>query len=189
MNGPERPFDDQSQCCGYAPQRCRLQAARLFALARVPDRLIEHLSRDPWLEDFDKELHSQEKGDWLADAFFAMSTEELSPCFDLTSGNTPLSTQHGVKGEEYPNLVVVFDDVETRWSQYNFNKLLTPEMIGEPTEGQIDRVRKLAYVCFSLAVPNLRILLFTPSPAEACAELLSKGLFEDVQIKVVNLAA
>lgn len=166
-----------------------LLLAQDLGLARMPDRLIEHLSRDPRSEDFDKELHSQEKRDWLADAFFAMSTEELSPYFDFTSENTPFSTQHGVKGEEYPNVVMVFDDVEARWSQYNFNKLLTPKTIGEPTEGQLDRGRKLAYVCFSRAELNLRILLFTPSPAEARAELLSKGLFEDGQIKVVSLAA
>lgn len=163
--------------------------AQDLGLVRMPDRLIEHLSRDPRSEDFDKDIHSQEKGDWLADAFFAMSTEELSPYFDFISENTPFSTQHGVKGEEYPNVVVVFDDVEARWSQYNFNKLLTPKTIGEPTEGQLDRGRKLAYVCFSRAELNLRILLFTPSPAEARAELLSKGLFDDGQVRVVSLAA
>ncbi|GFE67331.1 UvrD-helicase domain-containing protein [Litoreibacter roseus] len=166
-----------------------LLLAQDLGLARMPNRLVEHLSRDPRSEAFDKELHSQEKGDWLADAFFAMSTEELSPYFDFISENTPFSTQHGVKGEEYPNVVVVFDDVEARWSHYNFNKLLTPRTIGEPTEGQFDRGRKLAYVCFSRAELNLRILLFTPSPADARAELLSKGLFEDGQIKVVSLAA
>ncbi|WP_421779674.1 AAA family ATPase [Kiloniella litopenaei] len=159
-----------------------------LGLARMPDRLLEHLSRKPRAEDFDKEIHAQEKGDWLADAFFSMSTEELSPYFDFISENTPFSTQHGVKGEEYPNVVVVFDDVEARWSQYNFNKLLTPKTVGEPTEGQLERGRKLAYVCFSRAELNLRILLFTPSPDEAREELLSKGLFEDRQIKVLSLA-
>ncbi|MCK0138916.1 UvrD-helicase domain-containing protein [Aliiroseovarius sp. F47248L] len=160
-----------------------------LGLARMPDRLMEHLNRQPRPEDFDKELYTNEKGDWLADAFFAMSTEELSPYFDFISENTPFSTQHGVKGEEYPNVVVVFDDVEARWSQYNFNKLLTPETIGEPTEGQLERGRKLAYVCFSRAKLNLRILLFTPSPEKARAELLSRGLFEDGQITLVSLAA
>lgn len=166
-----------------------LLLAQDLGLVRMPDRLIEHLSRDPRSEEFDKDIHSQEKGDWLADAFFAMSTEELHPYFDFISEKTPFSTQHGVKGEEYPNVVVVFDDVEARWNQYNFNKLLTPKTIGKPTEGQLDRGRKLAYVCFSRAELNLRILLFTPSPAKARAELLSKGLFEDGQVKVVSMAA
>ena len=166
-----------------------LLLAQDLGLARMPDRLREHLNREPRPEDYNEELHGQVKGDWLADAFFAMSTEELSPYFDFISENTPFSTQHGVKGEECPNVVVVFDDVEARWNHYNFNKLLTPETIGEPTEGQLERGRKLAYVCFSRAELNLRILLFTPSPTEARTELLSKGHFKDGQIKVVSLAS
>lgn len=160
-----------------------------LGLARMPDRLMEHLNREPRSEEYDKEAHAQEKGDWLADAFFSMSTEELSPYFDFVSENTPFSTQHGVKGEEYPNVVVVFDDVEARWSQYNFNKLLTPRTNGEPTEGQFDRGRKLAYVCFSRAELNLRILLFTPNPTDSRAEFLSEGLFDESQIKLITLAA
>ena len=119
-----------------------------LGLARMPERLMEHLNREPRPDNFDKELHAQEKGDWLADAFFVMSTKELSPYFDFISENTPFSTQHGVKGEEYPNVVVVFDDVEARWSQYNFNKLLTPETIGEPTESQLERGRKAGLCVF-----------------------------------------
>ena len=172
-----------------SPVKEVLLLARDLGVVRMPDRLIEDLSRDTRSEDFDEDIHSQEKGDWLADAFFAMSTEELHPYFDFISENTPFSTQHGVKGEEYSNVLVVFDDVEARWSHYNFNKLLTPKTIGEPTEGQLDRSRKLAYVCFSRAELNLRILLFTPRPAEARAELLARGLFGDGQIKVVSLAA
>jgi len=156
-------------------------------LTRMSERLIEHLKRAPRSEDFDKELHAQDKGDWLADKFFTMSTEELFPYFDFISENTPFSTQHGVKGEEYRDVVVVFDDVEARWSHYNFSKLLAPETIGKPTEGQLNRGSKLAYVCFSRAELNLRILLFTSSPEEARAELLAKGLFKENQIKVTSL--
>ncbi len=36
---------------------------------------------------------------------------------------------------------------------------------------------------------NLRIRLFTPSPAEPRTELLARGLFEEDQIEVIDLAA
>jgi hypothetical protein len=36
---------------------------------------------------------------------------------------------------------------------------------------------------------NLRTLLFKPSPDRARSELISEGLFEDRQIKVINQAA
>ncbi|MFA6295731.1 MAG: hypothetical protein WC666_04970 [Candidatus Paceibacterota bacterium] len=37
----------------------------------------------------------------------------------------------------------------------------------DPTEGQRERGRKLAYVCFSRAESDLRITLFTPNPTQA----------------------
>lgn len=153
-------------------------------LLDVSDRLAEQIARPPRQEDFDEELHNEEKGDWLADRFFAMPTTELFSYRDFILENTPYSTQHGVKGEEYANVLVVFDDVEANWSQYSFTKLLTPATAGEPTEGQQERGRKLAYVCFSRAEINLRILLFTTNPQAARQELLGKGLFDETQIVI-----
>jgi DNA helicase-2/ATP-dependent DNA helicase PcrA len=98
--------------------------------------------------------------------------------------NTPYSTQHGVKGEEFADVLVVYDDVEAGWNHYNFTKLLTPQTAGEPTDGQRGRGRKLAYVSFSRARENLRILLFTPNPEAARQELLEQKLLDDDQIVI-----
>jgi len=57
---------------------------------------------------------------------------------------------------------------------------------GEPTEGQYDRSRRLAYVCFSRAEKNLRIVLFTPAPETARKELVSNNLFEEDQISIAS---
>ncbi|MEZ5710502.1 MAG: AAA family ATPase [Blastomonas sp.] len=153
-------------------------------LIGMSDRLTEQLDRTPRTEEYDEEIHGEEKGEWLADSFFAMPTSELLAYRDFIDENTPYSTQHGVKGEEYPNVLVVFDDVEASWNQYSFSKLLTPATAGEPTEGQQERGRKLAYVCFSRAEQHLKILFFTPSPEAARAELLEKGLFTADQIVI-----
>lgn len=152
----------------------------------ISDRLSEHLDRVPRKEDYDPELHSNDKGDWLADEFLKMTTKEIEPFVEFVSENTPLSTQHGVKGEEYKNVLVVFDDVEAAWHNYSFTKMLTPITSGDPTEGQYDRSSKLAYVCFSRAEENLRILLFTPDPESAKTELISNGLFEENQISIAG---
>jgi DNA helicase-2/ATP-dependent DNA helicase PcrA len=77
---------------------------------------------------------------------------------------------------------VVFDDVEANWNQYSFSKLLTPRTAGAPTEGQEERGRKLAYVCFSRAEQHLKILFFTPAPEATRDELITRGLFNDNQI-------
>lgn len=155
-------------------------------LIYVSDRLEEQLFRDAETEPYDDERDSENKGNWLADQFFSMKTAELGSYCNFMQKNTAYSTQHGVKGEEYPNVLVVFDDTEAAWNNYNFLKLLAPQTSGDPTEGQRERGRKLAYVCFSRAEENLRILLFTPSPNEVKSELMRADLLKDEQISIIT---
>jgi len=155
-------------------------------LISVSKRLEGHLSRKPRGEKYDASTHEADKEDWLVDAVFAMTTEELEPFADFVRENTALSTQHGVKGEEYKNVVVVFDDVDAAWNNYSFTKTLTPATSGSPTDGQLEKSRKLAYVCFSRAEENLRVLLFTPDPSMAAKELVQRGLFQESQITFLS---
>lgn len=155
-------------------------------LCVIPDRLSDHLDRAPREEEYDPELYANDKGDWLADTFLNMKTVEIEPFVEFISENTPLSTQHGVKGEEYKDVLVVFDDIEASWNNYSFTKTLTPDTSGTPTDGQLERSRKLAYVCFSRAEENLRVLLFTPDPEAAKNELIANELFEDGQVSIVG---
>jgi len=153
-------------------------------LCKITDRLSEHLERKSRSEEYNQDIDSNDKGDWLADAFLDMSTCELRPFVEFINENTPLSTQHGVKGEQYKDVLVVFDDTEAAWNNYSFTKTLTPNTSGSPTEGQYDRSKKLAYVCFSRAEENLRILLFTPDPNAAKNELIADHLFDESQITI-----
>lgn len=155
-------------------------------LIRFSDRLQEHLARDPRNEEYDEDAHGFEKEDWLCDEFFAMGTEELEAYCDFIQGNTAYSTQHGVKGEEYSDVLVVYDDIEAAWNNYSFSKLLTPKTSGDPTEGQSQRSEKLAYVSFSRAEENLRILLYTNNPTVAKEELLQQSLFAESEISIIS---
>ncbi|MFT4253019.1 MAG: UvrD-helicase domain-containing protein [Caulobacter sp.] len=153
-------------------------------LIRVSDRLREHLARAPRAEAYDPTLHVQEKADWLADAFFDMAPSPLAPYAKFIQENSAFSTQHGVKGEEYGRVLVLYDDVEAKWHHYNFNKMLTPKTSGDPTEGQLEKSRKLAYVSFSRAEDELGIILFTPTPEAARAELMERFAITAEQITI-----
>ena len=155
-------------------------------LVRVPASLLEHLGREPRAEAYDEELHEADKSDWLCDAFFILKADQLPAYCNFILKNTAFSTQHGVKGEEYSKVLVVFDDVEAAWNNYSFTKLLTPRTAGEPTDGQRERGRKLAYVCFSRAMEHLRVVLFTRNPNAARQELIERGLLVAQQIKIVQ---
>jgi DNA helicase-2/ATP-dependent DNA helicase PcrA len=149
------------------------------------ERLCEHLDRAPRVEAFDEDLHGVDKGDWLADSLFQMTTGAVARYAEYIANNTAYSTQHGVKGEEYEKVMVVYDDVEAAWSQYSFSKTLTPLTAGEPTERQRFRTQKLAYVSFSRAREDLRVLMFTTDPLRARSELINRKLLKPDQISVV----
>lgn len=170
-----------SRRLGYILRYCREQG-----LIQASERLSRHLDRPPREEKYDEEKHPEEKEDWLADAFFDMHGAEVENYCDFLNENTPYSTQHGVKGEEYDDVLVVFDDTEAAWNNYSFAKMLTPQAAGEPRDSQKERSRKLAYVCFSRAVHSLRVLLFTPDPRSAACELTEQGLFQESQISILD---
>lgn len=150
------------------------------------ERLSEHLDRAPRAEPFDEDLHSLDKGDWLADSLFKMTPGMVSRYADYLNNNTAYSTQHGVKGEEYPKVLVVYDDVEAAWNQYSFSKTLTPLTAGEPSDRQRSVTQKLAYVSFSRAKEDLRVVLFTADPEGARAELIGSKLLTPKQVRIAN---
>ena len=90
-------------------------------LVRLPERLGVQLARAPRSEEYDDEAFGMEKADWLCDAFFSMETPELETYCEFIRKNTAYSTQHGVKGEEYSNVLVVFDDIEAAWNNYRWD--------------------------------------------------------------------
>lgn len=156
-------------------------------LIALSERLKYHLGREPRVEEYDPENdeHVKDKADWLLDRFFELKMLELGTYRDFVFGETPFSTQHGVKGDEFPKVLVVYDDTEANWNQYSFSKLLVPQASGsDPTDGQRSRSTKLAYVCFSRAQVDLKIVLFTTSPATAKSELVDAGLFSADQISI-----
>lgn len=179
-------IENLSKLWGSSTTKNILEFSRKNELCKFSPRLDDHLNRAPRNEEYDDDLHSADKSDWLSDAFFQMQADELQRYCDFVEDNTPFSTQHGSKGEEYDDVLVVFDDIEAAWSQYSFTKLLTPATSGDATDGQRDKSRKLAYVCFSRAKINLRVLLFTEDASAAHGELISSGLFAPDQIEILT---
>ncbi|MFE9904897.1 UvrD-helicase domain-containing protein [Streptomyces achromogenes] len=74
---------------------------------------------------------------------------------------TPFSTQHGVKGDEFENVVVVVDD--SAWNRYNIGKMLAGTDKPERTE----RSRNLFYVCCSRAQRGLAVVFVNDLPERA----------------------
>jgi len=180
-----KQITELARICATGTTRDALEYCATNRIIQISKTLRFNLDRSPRKEKYNEEIHKEEKRDWLCDSFFAINAEQIEPYCHFINQNTAFSTQHGVKGEEYSKVVVVFDDTEAAWTNYNFSKLLTPNTAGQPTENQLERGKKLAYVCFSRASEDLRVLLFTANAIAARRELITSGLLDETQVRIL----
>ncbi|OMG15637.1 hypothetical protein BKH04_10920 [Actinomyces naeslundii] len=78
---------------------------------------------------------------------------EVSALYRYLNDETPFSTKHGTKGEEYNDVIVVIND--RSWNQYNFASVLEANR----RKSQYERSLNLFYVCCSRAKHNLAVLM------------------------------
>ncbi|MFR9579662.1 MAG: UvrD-helicase domain-containing protein [Rikenellaceae bacterium] len=102
---------------------------------------------------------------------------QIQHVYNYTEGYSPYSTQHGVKGAEFENVLVVLDN--GNWNQYNFIKLLESNMSNQQL---YDRTLKLFYVCCSRAKDNL--VVYIDKPTRLAVEGAIKLFGEDNVIKI-----
>jgi DNA helicase II / ATP-dependent DNA helicase PcrA len=103
---------------------------------------------------------------------------------------SPFSTQQGIKGAEFQRVLTILDDEEGRHFQFSYNKYfgITPlsvtdkKHIENGEETQIDRTRRLFYVCCSRAVKDLAVVLFSGDVVLATQRVRESGLFRPEDI-------
>jgi DNA helicase-2/ATP-dependent DNA helicase PcrA len=103
---------------------------------------------------------------------------------------SPFSTQQGIKGAQFTRVLAVLDDEEGRHFQFSYNKyfgitlLSTDDMkhLEKGEETQVERTRRLFYVCCSRAVKDLAVVLYA-SDVDAAVECVRRsGIFPDEDI-------
>ncbi|MFD7886457.1 UvrD-helicase domain-containing protein [Streptomyces bauhiniae] len=104
--------------------------------------------------------HDQRRADF-ANNLRNISYQEVTSITNFIDELTPFSTQHGVKGDEFENVVVVVDD--SAWNRYNISKMLAGTDKPERTE----RSRNLFYVCCSRAQHGLAVVFVNELPEQA----------------------
>ena len=113
-------------------------------LVKKDDRFSEYVENDADKYDIIKNL----------------PLSEVLAYYSYYNGYSPYSTQHGIKGAEFENVLVVMDN--GRWNKYNF-KYLFERTSGK--ESVIRRTERIFYVCCSRAINNL--VVYYPSPSSA----------------------
>jgi len=106
------------------------------------------------------------------------------------SDQSRFGTHQGIKGLEFPRVMVILDDEEARGFLFSYDKLFSAK---EPTitdiknesegkETSIDRTRRLFYVTCSRAEESLAIVAYTKEPEKIKNHAISNGWFNDSEI-------
>jgi DNA helicase-2/ATP-dependent DNA helicase PcrA len=107
------------------------------------------------MDDAAKERAQQDAT--LYAAFFALPYQQVSAFAQFFMTNTPFSTKHGVKGDEFDTVLVVLDDAGAAWNFYSFDKYLSgADETANP--GRAKRSRNVFYVCCSRARQRLAVI-------------------------------
>nr|WP_292119192.1 UvrD-helicase domain-containing protein [Brevundimonas sp.] len=116
----------------------------------------------PLLDDLDiaaagkfeavEEGSSAAKNQILLTTLMDIPYQEVAIYRAVLESNLPYSTKHGVKGDQFKNVLVVLDDAGANWNQYSFGNLLAG---ADKSNDRLRRTRNLFYVCCSRAQDTL----------------------------------
>jgi DNA helicase-2/ATP-dependent DNA helicase PcrA len=123
-------------------------------------------------------------------SFLSTQFSQIAGYASYVKGSSPFTTHQGVKGLEFPRVLVVMDDEEAGGFLFSYEKLFgakekTAADLKNEKEGKetgIDRTRRLFYVTCSRARQSLAIVAYTGDSAKVGEQALSKGWFEDKEI-------
>lgn len=125
--------------------------------------------------------------------FLERPFSELAAFASYADGLSAYGTHQGVKGLEFPRVMVVINDEEAGGFLFSYNKLLG---VKEPTKTDRDnerdgkdnalaRTRRLLYVTCSRAEKSLAIVVYTPQPALAKQNVVAAGWLKESEVEIL----
>ena len=179
---------------------CYIAATRIF---KIPEQLLPFSAPDEAgvEEDNDGEEENEPEGEVNLKGELSAWREALeAPLeeiekYDLyVRGLSDFDTHQGVKGLEFPRVMVVVSDEEAGGFLFAYDKLfgmknktktdIENEAAGKETT--IDRTRRLFYVTCSRAEKSLAVVYYTEDPEGARISAIDKGWFKPEEIEVIK---
>lgn len=126
-----------------------------FGYIQAPDKVIELYKK---YQNKSNELYAG--GKCTIEKFLEIKYSEFEALNGFLSSDSLYSTEHGVKGEEYDNIIYV---IGKGWRDYEFEKYM-PHLCENPLlkDKNFIKNRNLFYVCSSRARKRLLIFVTTP---------------------------
>ena len=162
-------------------------------LFQVPETLVpiaERLIRD---EELAEDTEDTADNDSIIDAWetaLQCSFGQFEKYVKYISDESWFGTHQGIKGLEFPRVMVILNDEEARGFLFSYEKLFRAK---EPTatdlrneaegrETSVDRSRRLFYVTCSRAEKSLAIVAYTKEPVKVKKYALTQNWFSENEI-------
>lgn len=123
----------------------------------------------------------------------SVSFDELERYSAYVSDNTRFATHQGIKGLEFPRVMVIMDDAEARGFLFSYEKLFgaTPKSDTDTKNEQegkdtgIMRTTRLFYVACTRAQKSLAVLAYTENAEAVKSTAISNGWFMEDEVRIV----
>lgn len=165
---------------------------RLFQLPRSLGPFVEGLADGTQEDDVpDADDTKSEIAAWRSALDAPLS--QARKYYSYVTGHTGFDTHQGVKGLEFPRVMVVINDDEARGFLFSYDKLFGAkekskrDMENEATgrDSALDRTRRLLYVTASRAEESLAIVAYTDNPQAVKDTAINNGLFSEDEIELI----
>ena len=154
-------------------------------LLELPDILLPIVKRGEKYSEADDSEEDRNPDIDAWEAALSVPYSQIEAYSDYISEQSRFGTHQGVKGLEFPRVMVVLDDEEAGGFLFSYEKLLGAkepsqrdlENISAGKETTIDRTKRLFYVTCSRAEKSLAIVAYTKNPELVQKHAVFQGWF------------
>ncbi|MEP3299366.1 MAG: hypothetical protein ABJO27_23290, partial [Pseudoruegeria sp.] len=161
----------------------------LLEVPRVFEPFVSALAEETLLDDIEEDADQEtELAAWRSAINVPLS--QVAAYFEYVSGDSPYDTHQGVKGLQFPRVMVIINGAEARGSLFDYDKLFgaTPNS-DKDIENKIAgldhseaRTRRLLYVTASRAKESLAVVAYTDNPKAIIRTVTEAGLFSSGEV-------
>lgn len=156
-------------------------------LLTIPDSLKPSIGQvGPFAiseEDEEEKTERQSEKAIAIERFLASPFAQIEPYSSYVAGKARFDTHQGVKGLEFPRVMVIMDDAEARGFLFNYEKLFAAADSGSTS---VESTRRLFYVICSRAESSLALVAYSTQPERVRQFVLAQKWFEPEEVELVG---
>lgn len=165
------------------------QGLALNAGATIPTEAAP-APQDDEEEAGDKDPDERQKQRTAWAAFVNIPFSQISLFHQYIKGESPFDTHQGVKGLEFPRVMVILDDEAAGGNLFSYDKLFGAKALTSTDKSNIQadkdnaltRTNRLFYVICSRTRQSLAIVIYSTNPEKVRETLLERNIFTEAEI-------